>query len=239
MKPRRPAPKTTADGYFTAASLRFLRELAANNERSWFHAHKARYEADVRLPFQRLLGDLQPALAAISPHYRSDPKTIGGSMFRIQRDTRFAHDKSPYKSWQGARLFHERRRQVAAPSFYIHLQPGSSFVGAGFWHPETRTQRRIRQFIFENPESWARAAHDLALRRRFSLLSDDMLVRLPAGYPADFAHADDLRRRNFALVRPLGDSDMTGEGLLRTLEGDLAELAPLVDYLCAALDLEF
>ena len=225
--------------YFTNDSLRFLRELALHNERGWFHAHKARYEDTIRTPFQRLLGDLQPAVASISPHYRSDPKAVGGSMFRIQRDTRFAHDKSPYKPWQGARLFHERRRQVASPSFYLHLQPGSSFVGAGLWRPGTPTQRRIRQFIFENPGSWARAAHAPALRRHFTLLSDDMLVRLPPGYPADFEYAEDLRRRNFALVRPLSDADVTGDRLLRTLEGDLAVLAPFVDYLCAALDLEF
>ena len=102
-----------------------------SNEREWFLAHKADYEDHVRAPFQQLLTDLQPAVAAISPHYRSDPKTVGGSMFRIQRDTRFASDKTPYKPWQGARIFHERRKQVAAPSFYLHLQPGASFIGAG------------------------------------------------------------------------------------------------------------
>src|SRR3546814_1379392 len=53
------------------------------------------------------------------------------SLFRLQRDTRFASDKSPYKGWQGARLFHYRRRELAAPSFYIHLEPGECFVGAG------------------------------------------------------------------------------------------------------------
>ena len=83
--------------YFANASLKFLRGLARHNEREWFLAHKADYEDHVRAPFQQLLTDLQPAVAAISPHYRSDPKTVGGSMFRIQRDTRFASDKTPYK----------------------------------------------------------------------------------------------------------------------------------------------
>ena len=72
--------------YFGNASFRFLRGLARHNERAWFLAHKADYEAAVREPFQRLLGDLQPALAGISEHYRSEPKTVGGSLFRIQRD---------------------------------------------------------------------------------------------------------------------------------------------------------
>ena len=137
--------------YFTDKSLKFLRALARHNERAWFQAHKADYEAHVREPFQRLLGDLQVPLARVSTHFRSDPAKVGGSLFRIHRDTRFSNDKTPYKTWQGARLFHERHRQVPAPSFYLHLQPGQSFVGAGLWHPEPPVQQQIRQFIFDNP----------------------------------------------------------------------------------------
>src|SRR3546814_10725812 len=80
--------------YFTDKSFRFLRALARNNERAWFQAHKADYEAHVRGPFQALLADLQPDLHTISEHYRSEPRTVGGSLFRIQRDTRFADRKS-------------------------------------------------------------------------------------------------------------------------------------------------
>lgn len=225
--------------YFSDKSFRFLRALARNNERRWFHAHKADYDAHVREPFQRLLGDLQPALAAISPHYRADPKAVGGSLFRIQRDTRYAYDKTPYKSWQGARLFHYRRRELAAPSFYLHLEPGASFVGAGLWHPETHTQRRVRQFIFDNPSAWQAAAHGPAFSRRYTLGSSDMLVRPPHGYPREFAFIDDLRRRNFNASRPLDDATMTGPRLRAVIEKDLVALAPLVDYLCAALDLEY
>jgi uncharacterized protein (TIGR02453 family) len=225
--------------YFSDKSFRFLRALARHNERTWFHAHKADYEAHVREPFQRLLGDLQPALAATSVHFRADPRSVGGSLFRIQRDTRYAHDKSPYKSWQGARLFHHRRREVAAPSFYLHLEPGASFVGAGLWHPDTHTQRRVRQFIFDNPGSWRAAAHAPAFARRYALGAEDMLVRPPHGFPRDFAFIDDLRRRNFVAIRPLDDATMTGPRLRAIAERDLAALAPFVDYLCAALDLEF
>lgn len=225
--------------YFSDKAFKFLRGLARHNERAWFHAHKADYETHVRAPFQRLLGDLQPALATISEHYRADPKPVGGSLFRIQRDTRFAGDKSPYKSWQGARLFHERRRELAAPSFYLHLQPGECFVGAGLWHPETATQRRVRQFIFDNPDSWNATAHAPAFGRRYQLGSEDMLVRPPPGFPADFAFIDDLRRRNFVAVRDIDDATMAGPRLRQALEKDLRALAPFVDYLCAALDLEF
>ncbi len=225
--------------YFSDKTFRFLRALARHNERDWFHAHKADYEAHLRQPFLRLLTDLQPVLAGISPHFRAAPKGVGGSLFRIHRDTRFSSDKTPYKAWQGARLYHERARQVAAPSFYLHVKPGECFVGGGLWQPETGTQRKIRQFIVDNPGGWQRTAHEPAFRERYTLEHGEMLVRVPAGYPADFAHADDLRHRNFVMSRGLDDADITGESLLLILEQDLAALAPFMDYLCAALDLEF
>lgn len=225
--------------YFTDKSLKFLRALARHNERAWFQAHKADYEAHVREPFQRLLGDLQVPLARVSTHFRSDPAKVGGSLFRIHRDTRFSNDKTPYKTWQGARLFHERFREAPAPSWYIHLQPGNCFVAAGIWRPESPALRQIRQFIVDNPASWEAAAHGPAFRRRYRLGEADMLVRPPRGFPADFPFIDDLRRRNFTASRPLTDATMTGPRLRATLERDLAALAPFVDYLCAALDLEF
>ena len=225
--------------YFTPATFRLLRSLARHNERAWFQDHKDAYEAHVREPFLRLIGDLQPALAEVSTHYRADPRRSGGSLFRIHRDTRFSGNKTPYKTWQGARLFHARRRETPAPSFYVHVEPGGCFVGAGLWHPETPTQRRVRQFIHDNPAGWTAATRVPAFRRKYALDDREMLVRLPAGFPADSPLAEDLRRRNFVALRSLDDDLVTGPRLLPTLARDLATLAPFVDYLCASLDLEF
>jgi uncharacterized protein (TIGR02453 family) len=225
--------------YFSDKSFRFLRALARNNTRAWFQAHRHDYDTHVRGPFLQLITDLQPALREVSEHYRADPKPVGGSLFRLHRDTRFANDKTPYKRWQGARLFHARGRQVEAPSFYIHLEPGECFVGAGLWHPEPATQRALRQFIFDNPGSWKAAAHAPAFRRRYDLESEQKLVRPPRGFPAEFEFIEDLKHRNFVAVRALDDAVFSGPKLRQELEKDLRALAPFVDYLCAALDLEF
>ncbi|MEL1264603.1 DUF2461 domain-containing protein [Pseudoxanthomonas putridarboris] len=225
--------------YFTDASFKFLRALARHNDKTWFNDHKPQYEANVRQPFLRLLTDLQPDLAEVSLHFRSDPKTVGGSLFRIHRDARFSTDKSPYKTWQGARLYHERHRQVPAPSFYFHLQPGECFVGAGLWHPEPDTQRRVRQFILDNPGGWKKAAHEARFRKRFEFEESEKLVRPPRGFPADFEFIDDLKHRNFVFWRSLDNDVVTGPRLRQVLAADLAALGPFVDYLCAALDLEF
>lgn len=225
-------------GYFSDATFRFLGNLALNNERAWFNANKHLYLEHVREPFQRLLTDLQPVLAAISPHYRSDPRPVGGSLYRIQRDTRRYADKAPYKTWQGSELFHGRRH-TEAPAFFIHLQQGCSFVGAGLWYPQPATMRRVRQFIVDNPAGWRKAAHDASFRERFVFDDRDRLVRGPRGFPTDFEFFEDLCRKNLLAMHPLDDVTMTSPGLLGRIEDDLLALAPFVDYVCAALDLEF
>ncbi len=225
--------------YFTDASYKFLRGLARHNDKAWFAEHKQQYEDHVRQPFLRLITDLQPDLTEVSEHFRADPRTVGGSLFRIYRDSRFSNDKTPYKTWQGARLFHERRKEVPAPSYYIHLAPGENFIGAGIWHPEPDTQRKLRQFIFDNPGSWKAAAHAPAVRKRYDFETSEKLVRPPRGFPADFEFIDDLKHRNWVLWRAIDDETMTGPRLRQTLAKDLAALGPFVDYLCAALDLEF
>ncbi len=224
--------------YFSEKTFRFLRALARNNSRDWFLEHKPDYEAHLRQPFLRLIADLQPDLAAISPHYRADPRPAGGSLFRIHRDTRFANDKTPYKTWSGARFFHERSKTEPAPSFYLHIQPGACFIGAGLWHPEPETQRRIRNFMLDNPSGWKAAVQSATFRRKFELTGES-LVRAPRGFPADHELIDDLRRKDFVAGAGLDDEVVLGPRLRRSVAAGFAGMAPMVDYLCAALDLEF
>jgi uncharacterized protein (TIGR02453 family) len=224
--------------YFSPRSFRFLRALARHNERAWFHEHKADYEAHLREPFLRLIADLQVPLSDISPHYVADPRKAGGSLFRIHRDVRFSNNKAPYKTWSGARCHHERARQVHAPSFYIHIEPGHCFLGGGLWHPETTTQRRIRDFIVDNPDAWQRATRDPAFLERFHW-GGSSLVRSPRGYPSDHPLIDDLKRKDFVVAQTLDDAVVTGPALLEVVVEGFRAAAPLVDYLCASLDLEF
>ena len=227
-----------AEPYFDAKTFRFLRALARNNNREWFAAHRGDYESRLRDPFLRLIGDLAPDLRTVSEHYRADPRGVGGSLFRIHRDTRFSNDKTPYKTWSGARFFHARHKQVPTPSFYLHLQPGQCFIGAGLWHPEPDTQRRIRQFIFDNPGAWKAATRDAAFRRRYDM-DGEALVRPPRGYPADHELIEDLKRKSFVAMAPVDDEIVLGPRLRAQVASHLAGLAPFVDYLCAALDVEF
>ncbi|MFA6230308.1 MAG: DUF2461 domain-containing protein [Rhodanobacter sp.] len=224
--------------YFTPASFRFLRSLDRHNSRDWFHEHKDDYERHVREPYLQLITDLQLPLAKISAHYRADPRKNGGSLFRIFRDTRFSHNKLPYKPWQGARFFHERRHEIPAPSFYMHLQPGECFAGGGMWHPESDALKHIREFLADNPAAWKRATRSKAFTEHLSL-GGETLVRPPRGYDPTHELIDDLKRKDFVASAGFSEELACSADLLPWLVATFKQVAPLVDYLCAAQELEF
>ena len=130
--------------HFTPALFEFLADLSMNNEREWFQANKARYERDVRDPMIEFVVDFGEKLREINPHMVADPRKSGGSVFRIYRDVRFSRDKSPYKTNAGAHFRHEVGREVHGPGFYLHLEPGNVFAGAGIWMPNSATLGKIR-----------------------------------------------------------------------------------------------
>ncbi|MCW8921644.1 MAG: TIGR02453 family protein, partial [Sedimenticola sp.] len=92
---------------FPDGTLPFLAELKANNNKAWFNDNKARYEALVREPALAFIESVGPGLAEISLHFRAIPKKVGGSLMRVYRDTRFAKDKTPYKTNIGIQFRHE------------------------------------------------------------------------------------------------------------------------------------
>jgi len=117
--------------HFTRALFDFLRDLKKHNDRDWFAGNKNRYMQDVQDPFLQFIGDFAPRLKQISRAFVADKRKMGGSMFRIYRDTRFSPDKSPFKTWIAARFPHEARRKVegGVPGFFLHIGPGDSFGG--------------------------------------------------------------------------------------------------------------
>lgn len=228
--------KTTS--YFSPASMSFLRDLALHNERTWFAENKQRYEETIRQPYLRLIADMVQPLAKISPHFRADARAQGGSLFRIYRDTRFAGDKRPYKTHAGARFFHERHREVAAPSFYLHIEPNACFIAAGLWHPESIMLKRVREFLVENPSAWKKAVRSKNFQQRFGL-GGESLTRPPRGYPPDHELIEDIKRKDFIATEAFSDKLACSSELRDFVIASCQDLAPMLDYLCAALDLEF
>ncbi len=237
--------------YYSPATFTFLNELAQNNSREWFAANKARYEAAVREPSLRLIADLAEPLRTISPELVANPKKVGGSLFRIHRDTRFSKDKTPYKTHIGMTFYHAATKavkrgdqgnaamgQLDGPVYYLHVAPGACFMGGGIWHPQSETLKRIRNFLINSPNSWKQATRGPAFQRHFEL-GGDSLTRPPRGYDPDHELIGDLKRKDYVASATLTDADLLRTDLVELLVERYRELAPMLDWLCGALDLEF
>ena len=224
--------------YFTPSSLKFLRDLAANNERAWFQSNKERYLSLIQEPALQLIADFAPRLAKISTHFVSDPRPQGGSLFRIYRDIRFSKDKTPYKTFAAMRFGHESGGDVHAPGFYLHIEPGNSYAGVGLWRPEAASARNIRQSIVDDPARWKRAAHSKAFTSTFT--SDgESLARPPQGFSADHPLIDDIKRKDFIGGARLTDRVVTSDELLGDFAAKCKTASPFMRYLTEAVGLPY
>lgn len=224
--------------YFTNSTFKFFKDLAANNEREWFQANKHRYIEHVRDPFLSFIRDADKDIKTVSSHYYGDDRANGGSLFRIYRDIRFSKDKTPYKTWAGARLKHLDSATQTAPSFYMHIQPGNNFMGCGIWHPPGPVVNRLREFIANNPRAWQTFKDNKAFKKTYAF-GGESLIRPPRGFPADHPLIDDLKRKDFVVSTRLTNQQVISADLKKIFIDNCKIAAPMVDYLCAALDLEF
>jgi uncharacterized protein (TIGR02453 family) len=211
----------------------FLAELAESNDREWFAANKPRYEAHVLEPALDFIEAFGPRLHAISPHFRADPRRVGGSLFRIYRDTRFSKDKTPYKTAAGMHFRHEQGKDAHAPGFYLHLAPGDVFAGGGIWHADTKTVTAIREAIVADPEGWRAATAGIDLAAGASL------KRVPTGFDKEHPLAEDLKRKDYAGIARFGENDATAPGFLDRYARVCESFSPLVRFLCDAVRVPF
>jgi uncharacterized protein (TIGR02453 family) len=219
--------------HFTPALFDFLRDLNANNDRDWFAANRDRYTADVEEPFLAFIRDFAPKLREISAAYVADPRRMGGSMFRVHRDTRFSPDKSPFKTWMAARFAHEARRKVpSVPAFYLHLGLDHSLGGGGAYHVERPALTRIRQRMVELPSEWATAKTGLEIL-------GDQLKRAPAGFPASHEHIEDLKRQNIYVMTEFTQDEVVGDGFLERFTSVCERVAPVIEFQTKALGLRW
>jgi uncharacterized protein (TIGR02453 family) len=223
---------------FSKGTLDFLDELAANNDRPWFEVNKHRYEALVREPALDFIAAMGPELEKFAPHFRAEPRKMGGSLMRVFRDTRFARDKTPYKTNIGIQFRHELGKDVHAPGFYLHIATDECFLGVGCWHPEADALGRIRDLIAAKPERWFKVRDDKKMAAHWQLVGDS-LSRPPRGYAADHPAIEDLKRKDYIGLASLSFDEVTRPGLVKLASNRFAAGVPLMKFLCEAIGVQY
>jgi uncharacterized protein (TIGR02453 family) len=224
--------------HFTPKLFRFLNDLARNNTREWFKEHQDDYERYVREPALDFINDFAKPLERISPHFVADSRKVGGSLFRIQRDTRFSSDKTPYKENTGVQFRHALARDVHAPGFYLNLQPGECYMGVGLWRPETKVAYAIRERIDGDQAGWKKASRGKRFTDVFTVTGDS-LIRPPKGYADDHPLIDDLKRKDFIASSRLSQKDVTSDDFIKVFENYCRRSAPFMRFLCEAVEVPF
>lgn len=218
--------------FFSPELFAFLRQLKRHNDREWFARNKDRFEATVRDPALRFIAAFAAPLAKLSPHFVADPRPARGSLFRIYRDTRFSHDKRPFKTHVGIHFSHETGKDVHAPIFYLHLELGGCFAAAGVWQPDAPALARIRAAIVRQPAPWGKIARKLEL-------AGESLSRPPRGFDPQHPFIEDIKRKDFCATISLEEEQICAPDFLTTFARACREMKPLVEFTTNALGLAF
>jgi uncharacterized protein (TIGR02453 family) len=221
--------------HFTPDLFKFFRQLERNNKREWFLKNKDRYVEVARDPMTQFIADLAPGLRRISKNFLADPRPVGGSMFRIYRDVRFARDKRPYKTACTAQFRHRKGKDVHAPGFYVHLGTDGVYAGSGLWRPDAPTTAKVRRFIVDHPARWKRIVRG----KKFPPMSGDSLKRPPRGFDAEHPLIEDLKRKDFVTMVELDERTACSPDFLDRYVEMCRTSAPLVRFLTESLELEW
>ena len=212
---------------FTPDAFAFFTDLAANNDRTWFAANKTRFETQVKAPFADLLARVSLRLEGTSVPFSGGPDT----MFRLHRDTRFAADKSPYKTNTGGLLTPTGRKDMGGGMVYVHLDATGGFVAAGVYMPDPTRLTALRDRMVANPQAFL-AMVDALATNGLTLSDEHTLSRSPRGYErhADSAIGPHLRRKSLFVQEPIARAAFL-DGSVADLVADHAlRAAPLLAF---------
>lgn len=219
---------------FRPGALGFLRDLAACQDRAWFAENRAIYEAEIMAPLRALLAELSAELDRRGIPLAGDPKR---SVFRIHRDTRFASDKSPFKTNAGATLSRPGFARLSPGVLYVHLAPDGCFAAAACWRPDPDALDAVREGIRVRPETWTRLESELAASGH-PVAKVDATARMPRGFEdlAGSPAAEAIRARSMLVRRALAEQEIGSPGLVPVLAGFAEAALPFLRFVWQAVD---
>ncbi len=214
----------------STASFSFLKSLKKNNDKAWFDAHRPAYETakkEVEQFVQSVIDAQSKTDSSIAAIKAKE------TLFRINRDVRFAKDKSPYKTNFGA-FINSDGRKAMTPGYYMHIEPGKSFVGGGLYMPSPADLKAVRQEIEYNLPAFKKIIEAKPFIKIFGGLSNEpewKLSRVPQGFDKDSPAAPYLQYKSYVAMQFVPDELLTGKKAKSTVVDAFAALHPLLEFL--------
>lgn len=218
-----------------SSTVKFLKDLKKNNNKPWFDANRNRYD-DAKKDFEIFIQSV------IDKHGKKD-KSIAAlkakeCLFRINRDIRFAKDKTPYKTNMGASINRGGKKSLFA-GYYFHCEPGESFVGGGLWVPMPPELKKVRQEIDYNFDELKKIIGSKKFKSVYNNLykgEDATLVKVPQGFEKDNPAADYLKLKSFIAMKSLKETDLTSKDLVKIVVEAFETLQPLLGFINRSLE---
>lgn len=209
------------------STLQFLKQLKLNNSKEWMDANRKTYEA-AKADYEQFVANViagistfEPALADLTPKQ---------CIFRLNRDIRFSENKDPYKSNFGA-AFSKGGKKLPTAGYYVHLEPGSSFVGGGCWMPPADILKKIRQEIDYDLKTFKKIVDQKDFKALYPAIDGERLKKAPQGYEIDNPAIEFLKLKSFTVGHSMKDTDLTGKNAVKDVVHSFKVMKPFIDFL--------
>lgn len=212
-----------------SSMLKFIKELTANNDRTWFAENKPRYQAEQ----QHMIAFADDLIAEMNKHDKIETPTGKKSLFRIYRDTRFSKNKTPYKTHFSGSL--KRATKLLRGGYYFHVEPGGSFIAGGFWAPNSPDLKRMREDIAFDDKPLRQIISDPVFVETFGALKGDAVKTAPKGFSREHPAIDLLRHKQFIVTRNFTDKEVKADNFLEEIVTTFCRMRPFFDYMSEVL----
>lgn len=214
--------------------LHFLSELKQNNNREWFNDNKPWYE-QIKNDFLQLGDELIVEIAKFDEDIKN--LNVKECVFRIYRDTRFSHDKTPYKTHMGVYIAAGGGRKSQRGGYYLHLEPDNSFVSVGVWCPDPAVLKALRQSVHDNIDELEDIINQPDFSAYFAnFYEQDKLKTVPRGFPKDAPHAELLKLKHFLVDHHLSRKELERKDFVSYITGLMKNGYPLNRFLNYTVD---
>jgi uncharacterized protein (TIGR02453 family) len=211
------------------STLQFLSDLKRNNDRDWFARNRKRYD-EAKVNYESFVQGIIDGIALFDPIIRG--LEVKSCTFRINRDIRFSSDKSVYKTNMGAFIVRGGKKNGDKfPGYYVHVEPGNSFIAGGAHIPPAPWLLSIRQKIDEYGDELVKIIKNKEFQKHFSEIEGERLKSAPKGFPKDHPYADLLKLKSFLVLRSFTDTEITSEGWSDEIIKAFRVMKPFNDFL--------
>lgn len=206
-------------------SIKFLKELAKNNNKEWFAENKPRYQDEQA----KMIDFADTVLDLMRKHDNIETPSGKKSLHRIYRDIRFSKDKTPYKKNLSGSF--KRATQLLRGGYYFHIEPGNSFVGGGFWGPNKDDLLKIRKGIETDEAEFRSILASKEFTSVFGELLGDQLKTCPKGFDKESSAVDLLRYKSYILKHDFTDEEVLSKDFAKKVSDTFAAMRPFFDLM--------